>query len=89
MSDGKAEEYRLDAGQLLALHDDHRRGLHVRRNADCTDCTFDALQSDFPEPVAEFATPTGPEVEAQGLHLPFLANRLSKKDRGYRGDRQD
>jgi hypothetical protein len=61
MSDGNGQ-YRLSAGQLLTLYEDHRRGLHVRRNADCSDCTLDALQSDFPEPVADFAPPASPDA---------------------------
>jgi hypothetical protein len=37
---------RLDAGHLLALADDHRRGLHAGRPAsDCSRCLLAGIQS--------------------------------------------
>jgi hypothetical protein len=33
----------LSAGDYLALHADHRRGLHATPHPDCTQCTFDSL----------------------------------------------
>lgn len=44
----RGRDYRRtpNAGELLSLHADHRRGLHTTRVEDCTQCLFEALDAD-------------------------------------------
>ena len=57
-SEGRDQRRRPSAGKLLALHAEHREGLHATPRADCIQCTFDGLarhDGDGTEPVSEFA----------------------------------
>lgn len=53
---GRGEENDLSAGQILALHAEHRNGLHVTPRAECIQCTFDGLvrlEGDASQPLGE------------------------------------
>jgi hypothetical protein len=41
--EGRGENGDLSAAQILALHAEHRKGLHTRPVPDCMQCTFDGL----------------------------------------------
>ena len=41
--EGRGEDGDLSAAQILALHSEHRKGLHTRPVPDCMQCTFDGL----------------------------------------------
>jgi hypothetical protein len=44
--DGTPDRPNLDAGHLLALADDHRRGLHAtRNNEDCSRCLLAGIDA--------------------------------------------
>ena len=42
-SQGREQEHDPKAGQILALHAEHREGLHVMPVPECIQCTFDGL----------------------------------------------
>jgi hypothetical protein len=42
-SEDRAREQDPSAGRILALHAEHRDGLHTTPSPDCIQCTFDGL----------------------------------------------
>ncbi|HEY7526141.1 MAG TPA: hypothetical protein VIA82_04845 [Candidatus Limnocylindria bacterium] len=42
-SEGRVREHDPKAGRILALHAEHRDGLHTTPAPDCIQCTFDGL----------------------------------------------
>ena len=42
-SEGREREHDPSAGRILALHAEHRGGLHATPRPDCIQCTFDGL----------------------------------------------
>jgi hypothetical protein len=44
-SQGREKGHDPRAGRILALHAEHRKGLHVVPLSECIQCTFDGLRS--------------------------------------------
>ena len=55
-SEDRGKGTALSAGEILALHAQHREGLHATPHPDCIQCTFDGLMrrnGDGLEPMGE------------------------------------